>query len=395
MDNKKVKHTETIWAVLSAAGLSSRMKEYKPLLPLEGSTIIENTIARFQQAGITNLIAVTGHNREILEPVLKKHHVVSVYNEIYDKSDMFHSIRLGVETILEQEIPAGIFITPADIPLIQPFTILRIQKTLKEHACQAVIPQYQGQNGHPPLLGREAVTKLLQYNGSQGLRGFLNSLDTVSFLPVSDSYMLLDADTPRDYQLLLEASRHFSIPDKETCQNIWEYAQTPLKTQKHCWTVAKISQKAGVKALKKVPVCLQEDFLASLLAGALLHDVLRQYPGHAKAGADFLKTLGYPRIAGIVQAHQDLLQDSLLSSLLIKEGEAENFWLITLPSLLVYMADRLTQGDMPCIYEKKYEAKRKQFEHLPPALEALEKDKTRFQTCRKSLKELMGYDLFE
>ena len=62
---------------------------------------------------------------------------------------------------------------------------------------------------------------------------------------------------------------------------------------------------------------------------------------------------------------------------------------------MVYGADRLVENDKPCDYEEKSEKKRLRFQNDPEALQALERDRERFLTCREVLKEWMGYDLFE
>ena len=53
-------------AVVLAAGLSSRMKSFKPMLPLAGSTVIKTAISTLRAAGVTTIEVVTGKNAEAL-----------------------------------------------------------------------------------------------------------------------------------------------------------------------------------------------------------------------------------------------------------------------------------------------------------------------------------------
>ena len=53
------------------------------------------------------------------------------------------------------------------------------------------------------------------------------------------------------------------------------------------------------------------------------------------------------------------------------------------------------ENDHPCDYEEKSKKKRLRFQNDSEALQALEKDRERFLSCRNVLKEWMGYDLFE
>ena len=48
-----------IGAVVAAAGLSSRMGDFKPLLPFDGVTVIERCIANLRAAGASALLADT------------------------------------------------------------------------------------------------------------------------------------------------------------------------------------------------------------------------------------------------------------------------------------------------------------------------------------------------
>jgi molybdenum cofactor cytidylyltransferase len=56
-----MKEDERIVALILAAGFSSRMETFKPLLPVGGASLIERTIARFLQAGFRDVRVVVGH----------------------------------------------------------------------------------------------------------------------------------------------------------------------------------------------------------------------------------------------------------------------------------------------------------------------------------------------
>ena len=58
-----------IGAVIAAAGLSSRMGAFKPLLPYAGQTIVESTINKLQAVGVGEIIVVVGHRHEEIENI--------------------------------------------------------------------------------------------------------------------------------------------------------------------------------------------------------------------------------------------------------------------------------------------------------------------------------------
>lgn len=384
-----------LWAVLLAAGCSKRMGDFKPLLPFGETTIIEHGIECFQKAGITNIMVVTGHKREALSPVLNNTGVYQIHNYEYEKSDMLCSLKAGVEAVFQKETPRGVLISPGDIPCIHPFTILQVIKAWEEGGKQIVIPQYNEKDGHPPLLGTEALLALLDYNGSMGLGGFLKSREDVFVLPVPDDLMMRDADTREDYENLREAYRTWEIPDETTCEALWDYAHTPENVRRHCRCVAERCTLPGERILPALPKEQRELFQRALLAGGFLHDVMRPEPGHHTAGAQFLNRLGYAKTARVVQAHKNLLKDALFAELDFARTAQDEFCGEILPAFLVYMGDRLVEETVPCTYEDKYEIRRRRFAGNPQALEKLEKDRQRFLTCRKLFKGWMGYDLFE
>ena len=60
---------QPIAALILAAGFSSRMKMVKPLLPMEGQTVIELVIGLFQMIGIADTLVVLGYAADQLIPV--------------------------------------------------------------------------------------------------------------------------------------------------------------------------------------------------------------------------------------------------------------------------------------------------------------------------------------
>ena len=384
-----------IWALLLCAGRSRRMQEFKPLLPLGDRTILEHTISRFQEAGVDRIMAVTGHRREELFPVLEKKQVQEVYNEEYAVRDMFYSVCTGIRAILKKEKPEGILVCPADIPLIHPFTIRQVTETRRQQNESVIQPVFGGKEGHPLFIGEELLDELLHYTGDCGLQGFLNSREQICRIEVPDRCILFDADVKEDYEKLKKMYETWDVPDEQTCGAVWDYAATPENVRRHCRCVADTAMKIANRCLLQVPEEKRELFLREVRAGALLHDVLRVVPRHGKAGAELLRQMGYSRPADATEAHQNLRKGRLLEELKgLDPSQSDRFWEL-LPTFVVYGADRLVENDKPCDYEEKSEKKRLRFQNDPEALQALERDRERFLTCREVLKEWMGYDLFE
>lgn len=185
-------------ALIVAAGKSSRMGSFKPMLNIGNITIAERILANFRQAGITKIVMITGYQAAELEHHLASHNIVFLRNEAYETTHMFDSVKIGL-SYLKDKVDRILF-TPVDVPLFTAETVCQ----LLQSTAQAAVPYYEGKAGHPILLSCSIVDALLSDCGEAGLAGALSR--NVSFLkkiPVSDGGIIHDADTPDDYQELL------------------------------------------------------------------------------------------------------------------------------------------------------------------------------------------------
>ena len=194
----------TTGALIVAAGLSSRMKQFKPLLPLGESTIVQCVIQTFQQADLSPIVLVTGYQADRLENHVKDYPITCLRNELYETTQMLESIQIGLRYMVPymDGLCTKTLITPVDIPL---FTLETVQK-LMECNVPVAIPTYENRKGHPLLISREMMQYAMQYDGPGGLSGAIREKgNPIQYIEVNDGGILLDADTPEDYQTLLEA----------------------------------------------------------------------------------------------------------------------------------------------------------------------------------------------
>ena len=64
-----------IGGLILAAGCSKRMGDFKPLMPLRGKTLIENTIDSMLLCGISPITVVLGHRGRDIEAILKSRYL--------------------------------------------------------------------------------------------------------------------------------------------------------------------------------------------------------------------------------------------------------------------------------------------------------------------------------
>ena len=187
-----------IGAVILAAGLSSRMGAFKPLLPLGDGTLAERTAACVLASGADPAVMVTGYRAAELEAALRGAGLIFVRNERFRDTQMLDSLRIGLAA-LPPDAERALF-TPVDVPLVRPETV----RLLLETPGDFVRPVFDGRGGHPAVLDRRLFPLLRDYRGPGGLRGALAAGGIVPVnVPVTDPAVLLDCDTPEAYRRLL------------------------------------------------------------------------------------------------------------------------------------------------------------------------------------------------
>ena len=187
-------------AVIVAAGMSSRMGEFKPTLKVGAISMVQRIIANYQQAGVFPIVLVTGFRGDELEKHVAKTGVICIRNESYASTEMFDSACLGFTYILDK--CDRCFFSPVDIPL---FTASTIRKLMDVEAS-VVKPAFQGKSGHPILLSCGILPALMAAGGGHGLRKAIEDCcgGHIAAVEAGDEGVLQDADTPEDYRQLIE-----------------------------------------------------------------------------------------------------------------------------------------------------------------------------------------------
>ena len=195
-------HPAGIAGVVAAAGLSSRMEAFKPLLPFRGKTVIESSVRTLFDGGAERVFLVTGHRAEEIERLFAQDpDVVCVRNPQYDNGEMFVSVRIGLEMALGSR---WILFLPGDVPAADPRICRLIVERAEEEKRLWARPHRQGRGWHPLLLSDRAAEMILAYRGEGGLRGALHALPEPPLeVPVDDRGCEIDINTRDEYRELL------------------------------------------------------------------------------------------------------------------------------------------------------------------------------------------------
>lgn len=186
-------------AVIVAAGMSSRMGDFKPMLNIGSISIAQRIVATLHQAGVSRIVMVTGYNAVTLERHLANNGLIFLRNENYETTQMFDSAKIGLEYLKDK--CDSILFTPVDIPLFTAATVTQLMESGAELAC----PVCAGETGHPIMIASRLVDAIVSDSGTGGLKGAISRCGAdMTEIEVNDLGILHDADTPEDYKALLQ-----------------------------------------------------------------------------------------------------------------------------------------------------------------------------------------------
>ena len=188
-----------IGALITAAGMSGRMGEFKPMLPICSISVAQRVVATLSQAGVSKIVMVTGCNATVLERHLAGNGIIFLRNDAYETTQMFDSVKIGLSYLLDK--CDKVLFTPVDVPL---FTAKTVKAILDSDAPLAV-PMCGGKQGHPILIANELIPEILKDSGEMGLKGAMDRCSIPRHrVEVEDLGTIYDADTPEDFAALVE-----------------------------------------------------------------------------------------------------------------------------------------------------------------------------------------------
>jgi molybdenum cofactor cytidylyltransferase len=181
--------------VVLAAGLSTRMGQYKMTLPLGNKTVLEKSIEGMHQV-VRRILVVVGWEAERIRELLAPYDKVELVTNRGFRSGMFSSIKAGIAKVRAPSF----FLLPGDCP----FVGNSVYRQMLAAAGDIVIPTYEGRKGHPVLLDARLIPEILTQPDGTTLRDYILARGYTA-VEVRDEAVLLDIDTPADYRAALAA----------------------------------------------------------------------------------------------------------------------------------------------------------------------------------------------
>jgi CTP:molybdopterin cytidylyltransferase MocA len=183
-----------ILGIILAAGESQRIGSPKALLKIGGETFANRIAGIMRDVGIHNILLVAGLHRDEIANDSKEYHVL--FNPDYSLGQ-FSSLQRGV-----RNLPTGtrqVLVWPVDMPLVRKDTVEKlIAGSLQQ---PLILPTFSGKKGHPVIYNSQALLRILTMKPSQTGKELVAHFEgRLAQIEVDDPGILIDIDTPEDYQ---------------------------------------------------------------------------------------------------------------------------------------------------------------------------------------------------
>lgn len=193
---------EKVVGIILAAGESKRLGKTKQLLPWRGQSLIRHVACNALDAGLSDVVVVTGNNVSKIEGVLQDLELTFIYNAEWRKGQST-SVKAGLRA-LPPDIGAVIFIL-ADQPRVSAKLMQVLVGEHRKSMNSVVAPVVDGQRVNPVLFDRRTFSDLFELEGDTGGREVISKTekDRIALIPWEDKNIFLDVDTHDDYLELL------------------------------------------------------------------------------------------------------------------------------------------------------------------------------------------------
>lgn len=192
-------------AIILAAGKSSRMggARSKVLMEWQGEPFVRKIARTALEAGLNPVVVVTGANAEQVAGALAGLPVMLAHNPAWEEGQS-GSLQGGLRCLPEH--CAGAVFLLGDQPQVDTRILSALLEQHRGSLAPIIVPLIEERRANPVLFDRITFSRLLELKGDTGGRALFSQYP-VRWLPWHDALLLLDVDTPEDYQRLIEAAR--------------------------------------------------------------------------------------------------------------------------------------------------------------------------------------------
>jgi len=175
---------EKVSAVIMAAGQDCYINTPMPLVPINGTPLINRITDSFTMAGINDIIVVLGYEAERIKEKLRDKNVKVVINPDY-KEGLSRTLRSGLRLVSDDT--SAVAVTLGNRPFITPQVISSLVATYKKEKMPITAPTFNNIVGHPVIFDTGLLPELMKVRGNSGGKNIIQRhINELKQIAVSD-----------------------------------------------------------------------------------------------------------------------------------------------------------------------------------------------------------------
>lgn len=186
-------------ALILAAGASSRMKQSKQLLKIDGDSLLRKTISVAKDSGVSACVVVMGANEALHRQEIADLDATIISNPAW-QNGMGSSLKSGIRFIA-QAIPSAdvVIVLVCDQPLLTSAHLKNLIAQWQTSKRPIVASRYSGSPGVPVLFHRSFFDDILSIEDEHGAKKLVaQHIDQAVLIDFQDG--AIDLDTPEDWK---------------------------------------------------------------------------------------------------------------------------------------------------------------------------------------------------
>lgn len=175
------------------------------LLTPQGRTFVAAIAETFAEAGIDDIVVVTGRDHERIAEALSVASLTTrprIVRNPDPSRGQLSSLLTAMDVVVGPDTEA-IVVTLVDVPMLTAETVRLVVAEWKRTRAAIVRPAIGDRHGHPVVFDRAVFDELRAAPADAGAKWVVRArAREVVNVPVTDQGCLVDVDTPSDYQSL-------------------------------------------------------------------------------------------------------------------------------------------------------------------------------------------------
>jgi molybdenum cofactor cytidylyltransferase len=199
------------FAIIPAAGHSTRMGRTKLSLRLGDRTVLEHVVTALRDGGVDRILVVIGpHVPELVWLAESASAEVCLLSE--PTADMRSTVEHGLRFLEDRYHPRPNdwwLLAPGDHPGFGADVVRQLLTVAGRSDRSIVVPNHAGRRGHPTVIAWKHVEGIRALPTEEGINRYLRAHEAETLpLEVTEPGVLLDLDTPEDFDRIAKQFDH-------------------------------------------------------------------------------------------------------------------------------------------------------------------------------------------